>query len=70
MGLDEAPAIISTPVGSKPLAHTRADIGLRRLRPPPNRTAAEVPAAQLPDDVLVYTLRSRYCLPDVLGDEA
>jgi transglutaminase-like putative cysteine protease len=32
--------------------------------------AAEVPAAQLPDDVLVYTLPSRYCLPDVLGDEA
>jgi transglutaminase-like putative cysteine protease len=32
--------------------------------------AAEVPAAQLPDDALVYTLPSRYCLPDVLGDEA
>jgi transglutaminase-like putative cysteine protease len=32
--------------------------------------AVEVPAAQLPDDVLVYTLPSRYCLPDVLGDEA
>ena len=32
--------------------------------------AAEVPAAHLPDDVLVYTLPSRYCLPDVLGDEA
>ncbi|MCI0686688.1 MAG: transglutaminase family protein [Sporichthyaceae bacterium] len=31
--------------------------------------AAEVPAAGLPDDVLVYTLPSRYCLPDVLGDE-
>jgi len=32
--------------------------------------AAEVPAAQLPDHVLLYTLPSRYCLPDVLGDEA
>jgi transglutaminase-like putative cysteine protease len=32
--------------------------------------AAEVPAAQLPDDALLYTLPSRYCLPDVLGDEA
>jgi transglutaminase-like putative cysteine protease len=31
--------------------------------------AAEVPAARLPDEVLVYTLPSRYCLPDVLGDE-
>ena len=32
--------------------------------------AAEVHAAHLPDDALVYTLPSRYCLPDVLGDEA
>jgi len=32
--------------------------------------AGEMAAAQLPDDVLVYTLPSRYCLPDVLGDEA
>jgi transglutaminase-like putative cysteine protease len=32
--------------------------------------AAEVPPARLPDDVLFYTLPSRYCLPDVLGDEA
>ncbi|GAA1666830.1 transglutaminase family protein [Fodinicola feengrottensis] len=32
--------------------------------------APEVPAALLPDDVLVYTLPSRYCLPDALGDEA
>jgi transglutaminase-like putative cysteine protease len=32
--------------------------------------AREVPAADLPDDTLIYTLPSRYCLPDVLGDEA
>jgi len=32
--------------------------------------AAEVPTALLPDEVLVYTMPSRYCLPDVLGDEA
>lgn len=32
--------------------------------------AAEVPARDLPDDVLLYTMPSRYCLPDVLGDEA
>jgi transglutaminase-like putative cysteine protease len=32
--------------------------------------AREVPPAQLPDDTLLYTLPSRYCLPDVLGDEA
>ncbi len=32
--------------------------------------AAEVSPDQLPDDVLLYTLPSRYCLPDLLGDEA
>ena len=32
--------------------------------------APELPAAQLPDDVLIYTLPSRYVLPDVLGQEA
>jgi transglutaminase-like putative cysteine protease len=32
--------------------------------------APEVPAAELPDDVLIYTMPSRYCLPDVLGNEA
>jgi transglutaminase-like putative cysteine protease len=32
--------------------------------------AAEVPTGLLPDEVLVYTMPSRYCLPDVLGDEA
>jgi transglutaminase-like putative cysteine protease len=32
--------------------------------------AQELPPDKLPDDVLIYTLPSRYCLPDVLGDEA
>ena len=32
--------------------------------------AGEMPAASLPDEVLVYTMPSRYVLPDVLGDEA
>jgi transglutaminase-like putative cysteine protease len=32
--------------------------------------AAQLPVGDLPDDVLVYTLPSRFCLPDVLGDEA
>jgi transglutaminase-like putative cysteine protease len=32
--------------------------------------APELPPDELPDDVLIYTLPSRYCLPDVLGDEA
>jgi transglutaminase-like putative cysteine protease len=32
--------------------------------------AAELPVPRLPDEVLLYTMPSRYCLPDVLGDEA
>jgi len=32
--------------------------------------APELAPVDLPDDVLVYTLPSRYCVPDVLGDEA
>ncbi|WP_158841792.1 transglutaminase-like domain-containing protein [Saccharothrix deserti] len=35
-----------------------------------DENAPELPPAQLPDDVLLYTLPSRYCLPDLLGDEA
>ena len=32
--------------------------------------APECAPDDLPDDTLIYTLPSRYCLPDVLGDEA
>ena len=32
--------------------------------------APELPPAELPDDVLIFTLPSRYCLPDVLANEA
>ena len=32
--------------------------------------APELPPHALPDDTLMYTLPSRYCLPDLLGDEA
>jgi transglutaminase-like putative cysteine protease len=32
--------------------------------------APEVPVTELPDDVLIYTMPSRYVLPDLLGDEA
>ncbi|HEX4291437.1 MAG TPA: transglutaminase family protein, partial [Trebonia sp.] len=32
--------------------------------------APEVPASELPDDTLIYTLPSRYCLPDLLASEA
>ncbi|MBB5868303.1 transglutaminase-like putative cysteine protease [Allocatelliglobosispora scoriae] len=33
-------------------------------------SAPQLPPDDLPDDVLVYTLPSRFCLPDMLGDEA
>lgn len=32
--------------------------------------AVQLPAEALPDDVLIYTLPSRYCLSDLLGGEA
>jgi len=32
--------------------------------------APEIPVAELPDDVLLFTLPSRYCLPDMLANEA
>lgn len=32
--------------------------------------AAEVPVADLPDDVLLYLMPSRFCVSDVLADEA
>jgi transglutaminase-like putative cysteine protease len=37
---------------------------------PQDESAVEHPPEHLPDDVLFYTLPSRYCLPDVLGNEA
>jgi transglutaminase-like putative cysteine protease len=35
-----------------------------------DRTAPELAPDDLPDEVLIYTLPSRYCLPEMLGDEA
>jgi transglutaminase-like putative cysteine protease len=35
-----------------------------------NEDAPECSPSALPDDTLIYTLPSRYCLPDVLGNEA
>jgi transglutaminase-like putative cysteine protease len=35
-----------------------------------DESAREVAPGDLPDDTLIYTLPSRYCLPDVLGNEA
>ncbi len=35
-----------------------------------NMSAPQLPADQLPDNVLIYTLPSRFCLPEMLADEA
>ncbi|MEP7055271.1 MAG: transglutaminase family protein [Actinomycetota bacterium] len=35
-----------------------------------NEDAAEIPVADLPHETLIYTLASRYVLPDLLGDDA
>jgi transglutaminase-like putative cysteine protease len=35
-----------------------------------DESVREVAPEQLPDDALIYTLPSRYCLPDVLANEA
>ena len=60
---------LSLPVGDTTLRYD-ADVAVPDATEDVDLDAAEVPAARLPDDVLVYTLPSRYCLPDVLGDEA
>ena len=40
------------------------------MRPRSRTRGAGMPPDDLPDDTLIYTLPSRYCLPDVLGGEA
>lgn len=35
-----------------------------------DESAAEIPATELPDEVLLFTLPSRYCQPDLLGNQA
>ena len=41
-----------------------------RTRPRTSTEARPRCPGDLPDDILMYTLPSRYCLPDMLGDEA
>jgi transglutaminase-like putative cysteine protease len=54
----------------------RSSFGYQAVAVVPDRTeeadedAPELAPDALPDDTLIYTLPSRYCLPDVLGDEA
>ena len=54
----------------------RSEIGYRAVARVPDteedadESAPEVPPHALPDDVLMYTMPSRFCLPDMLGNEA
>jgi transglutaminase-like putative cysteine protease len=47
-----------------------ADVDVPDSTEDADETAREVTPEDLPDETLIYTLPSRYCLPDVLGDEA
>jgi transglutaminase-like putative cysteine protease len=60
---------LSLPVGETTLRYD-ATVEVPDATEDVDLDAAEVPAARLPDTVLLYTLPSRYCLPDILGDEA
>ena len=44
-----------------------AEIDVPDLTEDVDETAREIAPDDLPDDTLIYTLPSRYCLPDVLG---
>ena len=48
----------------------QADVEVPDATEDADESAREVAPDELPDDTLIYTLPSRYCLPDVLGDEA
>jgi transglutaminase-like putative cysteine protease len=60
---------LSLPVGETTLRYD-ATVEVPDATEDVDLDAAEVPVARLPDAVLLYTLPSRYCLPDILGDEA
>lgn len=57
------------PAGETQLSY-RAKVRVSPLPDPVDPEACELPPAELPDDVLLYTLPSRYCLSDQLADEA
>ena len=60
---------VDIPAGQSTLRYD-AVVELDREPDPADESAVEVPAAELPDDALVYTLPSRYCPSDVLAGRA
>ena len=57
------------PAGWSTLRYT-AEVEVYDATEDVDESAPEIPAEQLPDDTLIYTLPSRYCLPDMLANEA
>jgi len=57
------------PAGWSTLRYT-AEVEVADATEDADESAPEIPADELPDDTLIFTLPSRYCLPDVLADEA
>jgi len=60
---------LTIPIGRSVMSY-RATILVLDVTEDVDLNAPECLPADLPDDVLLYTLPSRYCLPDVLGQEA
>ncbi len=60
---------VSIPSGRSVISY-RATVHVPDAVEDADEDAPELPADQLPDDTLIFTLPSRYCLPDVLGREA
>jgi transglutaminase-like putative cysteine protease len=60
---------LTLPAGRSTLSY-RARLRVPDATEDADPDAPELPPEKLPDEVLIYTLPSRYCLPDVLGQEA
>jgi transglutaminase-like putative cysteine protease len=60
---------LTLPAGTSTVAFT-AVVTVPDATEEVDRDAPELAPGDLPDDALVFTLASRYVLPDVLGDEA
>ena len=62
-------ARVVLPVGTSTLRYD-AEVDVPDATEAVDVSAPESSPEELPDDTLIYTLPSRYCLPDVLGNEA
>jgi transglutaminase-like putative cysteine protease len=56
--------------GGRSTFRFRAEVEVPDATEEVDEQAPELPPDELPEDTLLYTLPSRYCLPDILGAEA